>query len=151
PGPAAQRDTVGGEIARRCVEVDGVELLRLGTLYAGDGRQPLERGPYGRFEHLELAFDLQMPGIRLVTGFRHSARSVPSVTPVKVNGRWIECHMKVNRALRMPAKFPGQVPRVAFRRERYGLLPTERGDALVVVGQETAIVGEGEFPSSIAT
>jgi len=42
PGTAAQGHTVGGEIVGRCVEVDGIELLRRRTLHAGDRRQPLE-------------------------------------------------------------------------------------------------------------
>ncbi len=49
------------------------------------------------------------------------------------------------QALGRPAELPGQVPRATFRRERDGLLLTERGDAVVVVGQEPAIVGEREL------
>ena len=50
------------------------------------------------------------------------------------------------QALGRPAELPGQVPRATFRRERGdGLLLTERGDAVVVVGQEPAIVGEREL------
>ena len=49
------------------------------------------------------------------------------------------------QALGRPAELPGQVPRATFRRERDGLLLTKRGDAVVVVGQEPAIVGEREL------
>jgi len=49
------------------------------------------------------------------------------------------------QAFGRPAELPGQVPRATFRRERDGLLLTKRGDAVVVVGQEPAIVGEREL------
>jgi len=50
------------------------------------------------------------------------------------------------QALGRLAELTGQVPRATFRRERGDGLPlTERGDAVVVVGQEPAIVGEREL------
>src|SRR4051812_20516480 len=47
--------------------------------------------------------------------------------------------------LRGAAKLACLIPRLALRRERNGLLLTERGDAGVVVGQELLIVGEREL------
>jgi hypothetical protein len=45
-------------------------------------------------------------------------------------------------ALGRPPEFACQVPRVTFRAERDRLLLAERGDAVVVLGKELAIVGE---------
>ncbi len=77
-GAPAQRDVVGGQVVARRVEVDRVELLGRRTLHPRDRRQALERRRHRRFDDVELALDLQVPRVCLVSGFAHGASSVPS-------------------------------------------------------------------------